>query len=595
MAAESDSPVIIVGGGPVGLVASIYLSLHRIPHLLFERHAGTSVHPKAVGINPRSMEIFRELGIEPEILKNCAPFENAGHTAWYTAIGLGGREIHKRRAWGGLHDEYALASPAPYVVLPQIRLEPILQRRAQALNPQGLRYNAEVVDIREDPEAGVRVSVRYSAPESRAGECCARYVIGADGGRFMADKLGVAWEGPRSLVNMVSCHFRAPLSKIHDTEPLITWLVNPKLGGTIGTGALYHLGPYPATPETEEWMFLFGTRPDDPDRFDKEKALTRLKLSLGLPAMDFELLSISQWLLNASVVSDYRSAGGRIFLAGDAAHLVPPWGALGLNTGLQDVQNLVWKLALAVQEEDRTSFSALLDTYGEERRPIAQQVAQGSLNNFSSHGLAMDKALGIDIANDAATNVDAMDSYFKPAHPDYPRLRKAVADAQVVLDCEFHALGTEVGWFYPSADLEGEGSGNSHDGVLLENGEFDGYQYHPSTIPGHQVPHAWLRKGETTISTRDLARRDRYVLLAQNDGWLKAESRWVHVEIIGGDGGEWTDKDGTWASVCGVGRDGAVLARPDRIVAWRSKKLDDEALARLNGFLGRWRLLADEP
>lgn len=176
-------------------------------------------------------------------------------------------------------------------------------------------------------------------------------------------------------------------------------------------------------------MFLFGTRPNDPDRFDREKALTRLKLSLGLPAVDFEVLSISQWILNASVVSDYRSAGGLIFLAGDAAHLVPPWGALGLNTGIQDVQNLVWKLALAVKEGDGTPAHARLDTYGEERRPIAQHVARGSLNNFTSHGLAMDKALGIDIANDAATNVDAMDNYFNPAHPEYARLRKAVADA----------------------------------------------------------------------------------------------------------------------------------------------------------------------
>lgn len=144
-----------------------------------------------------------------------------------------------------------------------------------------------------------------------------------------------------------------------------------------------------------------------------------------------------------------------------------------------------------------------------------------------------------------------------------------------------------MGWFYPSADLEGEGAGNSHDGALLDNGEFDGYQDYPSTIPGHQVPHAWLRKGETTISTRDLARRDRYLLLARNDGWRKAESRWVHVEIIGGNDGEWTDIDGTWAPVGGVGRDGAVLARPDRIVAWRTKEVSDEALARLNGFLGQ--------
>lgn len=266
------------------------------------------------------------------------------------------------------------------MVLPQIRLEPILQRWAQALNPQGLRYNAEVVDVREDSEAGVTVSGRHSATESRTEECHARYVIGADGGRFMGEKIGVSWEGPRSLVNMVSCHFRAPLSKIHEPEALITYLAGQ--------------------PETGWYHRHWG--------FKSSGAVSR----------------------------SGRDGGVDVRFRHPAGSSGPVRQGEGSHT---------------------------------------TEVAQGSPNNFSSHGLAMDKALGIDIANYAATNVDAKNNYFSPVHPEYARLRKAAADAQAVLDSELHVLGTKVGWFYPSADLEGEGSGNSHDGALLDNGEFDGY------------------------------------------------------------------------------------------------------------------------
>lgn len=158
---ESTS-VIIIGGGPVGLSASILLSLRHIPHILFERHTTTSIHPKACGINQRTTEIFRVMGIEDEVYAHAAPPEIASRTAWYTGFGEAGREIVSRDAWGGRQyaDEYAAASASRYSVLPQIRLEPILQRRAAALNPDGIRCGAEVTDVRPRRTA--------SSPERRS-------------------------------------------------------------------------------------------------------------------------------------------------------------------------------------------------------------------------------------------------------------------------------------------------------------------------------------------------------------------------------------------------------------------------------------------
>ena len=138
----SRTPVVIIGGGPVGLVCSALLSLQGIEHVLFERQPDTSIHPKAVGLNQRTIEIFRKIGVEEEVLRQAAPLSMSGRTAWYTSFGPNGREICARYAWGGgPYDEaFEKASPCRYALLPQIRLEPILKRRALRLNPN-IFYN----------------------------------------------------------------------------------------------------------------------------------------------------------------------------------------------------------------------------------------------------------------------------------------------------------------------------------------------------------------------------------------------------------------------------------------------------------------------
>ncbi|KAI0009257.1 FAD-binding monooxygenase [Xylariaceae sp. FL0662B] len=334
-------PVIIIGGGPSGLATSVALSQRKIPHLLFERYPGTSIHPKAVAFNPRSVEIFRELGVEADFLAQRAPSDTVAQTAWYTDIGPTGREIYRRPAWTGHAELYAAASPADYICLPQIRAEPILLRRARALNPDGLFHRSEVVDVQEhagdDDRDSTHVSVfvqHADGPEAK--EYRARFVIGADGGRFLVDRLQIPWEGERDVLRMISVHFRAPVSEHHDPRQLITWLINPNRGGTIGTGYLYHLGPYPlrktSGPGSEEWMFAFAAAPEDlaglevgkgaaeRDGKGKEKLVERVRLSLGLPDLDLEVLTVSQWRVEAVVAARYRSAGGRVFLVGDAAH-----------------------------------------------------------------------------------------------------------------------------------------------------------------------------------------------------------------------------------------------------------------------------------
>ncbi|KZT73955.1 hypothetical protein DAEQUDRAFT_721453 [Daedalea quercina L-15889] len=566
MAGSSEIyPVAVIGGGPIGLSSSILLSLRGIPHILFERRPSTSIHPKACGINQRTTEVFRKMGIEDAVYAVAGPPEISGRTAWYTSLGSEGKEVASRYGWGAgpYTEEFLKHSPSKYAILPQI---------------EAVKYRAEVMDVSERERDGyVVLKVRFAGKEPDE-EVRARFVICADGGRSFTDKLGVRWLGEKDIYNMVTAHFRAPLTKLHpDPRNFITWFTHPDLGGSVKTGFLYQIGPWPAGPETdEEWVFVCMPGGTDPERFEPEAMANRIRNTLQLPDLPIEVVSLSPWNVNAIYAERYR-ASKRVFLAGDAAHRIPPWGALGMNSGIQDVANLVWKLDLALQDEQK--YDKLLGSYDTERRPIGERVGRTSLRNLRSHSLVMDAALGMSAGNTPEQNWAALTPYFDPAHPEYARKRAAVERALKTLDSEFKAPGAEVGWFYPSADFDGEGAASRHGGQLGEDGELETEFYYPSTIPGHHVPHAWLREpgdpSDKKVAVFDLIPLRQMLLLVRRRGvgWEQLESALVHVEIVG-EGGDWVDADGDWARQCGVGEEGAVLVRPDGIVAWRGEWTD---------------------
>ena len=238
----------------------------------------------------------------------------------------------------------------------------------------------------------------------------------------------------------------------------------------------------------------------------------------------------------------------------------------GMNTGIQDVQNLVWKLGLALKYPGQ--YDKLLDTYEIERLEIGRRVGLTSLENMRSHSNHIDKALGISATATPEENVNAASAYFDPAHPDYPQKRAAVKKASVQLDTEFKAPGYEVGWFYPSVDTKGEG-GKSNGGQSNPDGSLVHDTYFPSTIPGHHLPHVWLESHEGgRVAVRDLLDLNRLTLFKDDYITKVADADWRTTTVSIGKRG-WRDITGLWQAMRGVAEHGGILVRPDGIVAWR--------------------------
>ncbi|KAI8248004.1 hypothetical protein K4K53_001221 [Colletotrichum sp. SAR 10_77] len=418
--------------------------------MLFERHPSTSIHPKACGINQRTTEILRVMGVEEDVYAIAAPAEIAGRTAWYTSLGEEGKEVFSRDAWGGgqYAAEYAQHSPSRYCILPQIKLEPILKRRAVELNPHQIFYGHEVLTTEDHGDfAEVTVKNRSTGDVSRHR---GTYVIVADGGRQFTTQLGVEWSGEGDLLTMISAHIRSPIRALHpDNRNFITWFTNPAMGGSTLTGYLYQLGPWPeamTSPEIEEWMFVCAQAADDPTKFDAETALARARKTIGIPDLNMELISLSEWTVNALYASQWRI--GRHFLVGDSAHRIPPWGALGMNSGIQDANNLVWKLSMALKNLDRP-YDSLLDTYYEERSEVGKRVGQTSLNNMRSHSGQIDHVMGVSASQSQAENLAAGAAFFDKGHPEYAEKQRLIQLASQALDTEFKAPGMDatIEWF----------------------------------------------------------------------------------------------------------------------------------------------------
>lgn len=510
-----DIPVLISGGGPVGLAASLLLSQHGVRSLLVERHPGTALTPKARGINARTMELFRQCGIDAAVREAGLAEGGTGLIVWTET--LAGKEI-ERRVPGRATPKSMAITPVKNCLCAQDDLEPVIRRYAEAAGPGMLRFNTELTAFSQKP--GAVTGILTDRTTGEATPFTARYLIAAEGAQSRVRRaLGVNMVGQEKVYDSVNILFHADLTKWVADRPAALYFVEQEdLRATFLT-----------INGRDRWGFLihgpkqYGWTPQD---FTPEFCAKLIRQGVGVPDLDVAVLGVSPWEASAIVADRYRV--GDVFLAGDAAHEMPPTGGFGLNTGVQDVHNLTWKIAAVLRGN---ADDALLDSYHAERRPLAEIITQNSLANALSMG------------------------------------RTARQSGVLPRQQFLNEQGLIFGASYQSTAVLPDGTPP----VAVADPVTD---YAPSARPGSRAPHVWLRRGDAQISTIDLF-GPHFVLLAGRDGdaWRRAAQAigpsWPPlIAYTVGTDGDLGDPDGNWHDAYG---DGAVLVRPDGHVAWRSR------------------------
>ncbi|MFD4559871.1 FAD-dependent monooxygenase [Streptomyces sp. NPDC058469] len=558
-----DTDVLVIGAGPAGLTAAALLAEYGTDAITVTKYPGTAHSPRAHITNQRTMEVFRDLGMEDDVREVAIPQELMGNNVW--ATGFAGRELARLMAWGSgvtRKADYEAASPTAMCNVPQHILEPLILRAGQRRDAD-IRFSTELITITQTPDA-VHATVRDTTSGDEY-DIRARYAIGADGGRStVAQQAGFAFDGESGLGHAANVWFEADLTRYTAHRPgTLYWMSRPGNDYWVGSGTFICVKPW------TEWVMLFMYDPDEgePDLSDTEVTARAAQL-IGDPDIGIRIKSVSKWQINHMIARTYRS--GRIFLAGDAAHRHPPANGLGTNTSVQDVYNLAWKLSWVLRGH---AGEALLDTYHAERQPVGKQVVDRAMKSVQDM-LPISQAFGFRPGQSVEEGWRGLDRLLSDTEAGR-QSRTALREAVSLQNYQFNAHGVELGQRYSSTAIVPDGTPPppyDRDPELY---------YHRTTRPGARLPHIWLQKDKQQLSTLDLAGHGRFTVLTGIGGqaWLDAAEKIgaeLGIEIAGrllGPGCDYADILGDWDRAKEISDRGCLIVRPDHHIAWRSDDL----------------------
>ena len=447
--------VLIVGAGPVGQGLAIELGHRGIDCLVVEKNSRIGVAPRAKTTNVRTREHFRRWGIA-EALREASPFgvDYPSNVVFTTRLGGHGLARFDNALYCAPGRNPLYAEHAQWI--PQYTVERVMREHLETVESVEVRLNCELLGFEQD-DAGVVAKVRELETGTQR-EVEAQYIVGCDGGRSLVrETIGARMQGTFGLSRNYNIVFRAPgMAEAHRHGRAIMYL-------QINADVPSHMGPMDTG---DRWFFMpTGLAPDVRVTLETAPALIRKATGIDLP---FEVLSIDEWVAHRVIADRYRDR--RAFLAGDAAHLHPPYGGFGMNMGVSDAVDLGWKLAAVLQD---WGGETLLKSYELERRPVHLHVLkQATANHAAISNALYEEGLEDDTPDGAAARV---------------RVGKRIEAEKL---SEFYTLGTLLGDRYADSPVV------QHVADAREPPR-DFLNYLPSALPGARAPHAWLHDGSS--------------------------------------------------------------------------------------------------
>ena len=531
-----ETPVLISGGGPVGLTLAIALSRLGIRSVVVNDRLNTTTHPKLDVVNCRSMEIYRQLGLAETIRANGNPLDANQYSAFAASAGgpfyavmsdrhliyqpvAKARELISKNSDGSLPLESMQR-------ISQMYLEPVLLDAAKADPRIDLRFGFRLYGFEQDAE-GVTARAQHIQNED-AFQVRAQFLIGCDGpGSMVRNFLNIDYDGTRDLIGeLFIIHFRSrEIAQLYpNRQPYWhTWLRRPGFSGLL------------VSPDAGRDDFVlhraFAPRPGEPLEDIIDKALgCKLK---------YEIVQSGPWRPQFLVANSLGR--GRVFLAGDATHLYMPTGGLGMNTGISEAHNLAWKLAACLKG---WGGAALMESYEAERLPVARRnrehVKKCAAAVFESQFDCAPDALA-----DSAAGVKARAALASEFEAKVSRL--------------YESLGIEIGYRYRGSP------------VICADGEaeppYEEIRYLPTTSPGARLPSVFRENGTALF---DQLSEEGFTLLALGAGVEEAAPMEAAARVAGL---PLTVLQVDESHIREVYDRRFVLVRPDQHVCWRGDRV----------------------
>lgn len=524
--AAARTPILIVGAGPVGLALAGDLAWRGVASTVIEKTDGAITQPKMDLLGPRTMEFCRRWGIHQDVVDCPYNPHHPQDNVWlesFTGYEFG------REAFPSPHDEQPPPqSPVKRERCPQDMFDPILRRWVERQPLAQLRYETELLAFEERAD-GVHARVRDARGEH---EIVCDHLVGCDGGSSVVRQaLGIEMRGKPVLTYTTNAIFRCrDFWSLHQTPKGYRFiLIGPE--GTWGT--IVAIDGHD--------RFRFSAVGDGTKRtLGEDEMRAMITRAMGKP-FDFEILSIAPWVRRELVAESY--GWGRVFIAGDAAHLNSPTGAFGMNTGMQDAVNLGWKLAARVQG---WGGDKLLASYEPERKPVALrnvEEASENLRRMISTRAKLDPLV-----------------FAKGPEGDEARAVFGAAYTEM-MKREWFTLHIHLGYRYTGSPIiVSDGTQAPDDPPMV---------YTQDATPGSRAPHVWLRPG---VSTLDLFGRAFALLRFESSVDVTAFRAAAQAQDVPLDV---TDIDHEAAASLYAAP--LVLVRPDGMVAWRGSDAHEAA------------------